>query len=124
MKTDLALGIESRDVRWPLPFFSHGEGREETDESLVEVAASAEGTKREKGTLSDQQAAHQVEGLDEVFRSFNYRLKFHVLQKGEIRIEVIDEKTDEVIRRIPPGELLRSLSGSRGLIGLVLDEIV
>lgn len=50
-------------------------------------------------------------------------LKFEVReQSGRIKVTVFDKKTDEVIREIPPQQVLDLLRKIEGMIGLLFDQ--
>ncbi|MCL2601985.1 MAG: flagellar protein FlaG [Treponema sp.] len=56
---------------------------------------------------------------------FDSRLQFLIDQESkEIRVKVIDNKTDKVIRELPPEELRRSSSKIRGATGSLVNREV
>ncbi|HEX6971851.1 MAG TPA: flagellar protein FlaG [Limnochordia bacterium] len=66
--------------------------------------------------------AAAVDHLNEVARIFNTRLHFIVLPGHEIVVEVIDEETGEIIRRIPPGPILEAEAKMQAALGVLFDE--
>lgn len=89
---------------WPQPpFRSEPLGRE--------GEASAEAAK----------LANAVDRLNQLARVFNTSLHFVVQAGHEIVVEVIDNETKEVIRRIPPGQVLEVDSKLQATLGLLLD---
>ena len=46
------------------------------------------------------------------------------IKKKEIVVSVVDKRTGEVIRKIPPEDLLQSLYNASMFLGLVVDQIV
>lgn len=46
------------------------------------------------------------------------------IKKKEIVVSVVDKRTGEVIRKIPPEDLLQSLYNASMFLGLIVDQIV
>lgn len=65
-----------------------------------------------------------AEMMNESARWAHKRLRFRVHDETErVMVQVIDGETDEVIREIPPEEVLDLVSRIHELIGLFIDEI-
>ena len=63
--------------------------------------------------------------LEQISQAFNRRLKFEIDQESrEIRIKVIDNETDKVIKVLPPEELQRLHGGIKESIGFLCDRMV
>ena len=63
--------------------------------------------------------------LEQISSAFNRRLKFETDQdSGDIRIKIIDNETDKVIRVLPPEELERLHTQIRETIGFLIDRMV
>ena len=63
--------------------------------------------------------------LEQISLAFNRRLKFEIDQESrEIRIKVIDNETDKVIKVLPPEELQRLHSRIQETIGFLFDRMV
>ena len=89
----------------------------QTKEKATDSSHSA--TREEKYTTS---AATKV---NEMVTVLNNHLAFSVDEKTCRRvIEIIDSETKEVIRQIPPEEILRTLAGITDMLGLSIDEKV
>jgi len=70
----------------------------------IEESSSAEAVKREASSKED---VPQVE-----------------IKKKEVVISVIDKRTGEVIRKIPPEDLLQSLYNATMFLGMLVDQII
>ena len=63
--------------------------------------------------------------VNEMVTVLNNHLAFSVDEKtGKRIIEVVDSETKEVIRQIPPEEILRALAGITDMLGSWIDEKV
>ena len=63
--------------------------------------------------------------LERISLAFNRRLKFEIDQQSrDIRIKVIDNETDKVIKVLPPEELQRLHSRIRETLGFLFDKMV
>ena len=65
-----------------------------------------------------------AEMMNESARWAHKRLRFRVHEDTErLMVQVIDAETDEVIREIPPSEVLDLVARIHEMIGLFIDEI-
>lgn len=72
-------------------------------------------------TVLDQ----MVEGLNSALQAVDRRLQFLVHETtGRIYVKVIDRETDEVIREIPPEQILDLVGRIHEMVGLLIDETV
>lgn len=61
--------------------------------------------------------------INQQIQVFNRQISFEVDQNTRrIIVSVIDRETKEVIRQIPPAQVLRMVAALDELLGLVLDE--
>ena len=73
--------------------------------------------------LSRTALAESVADLNEYVRPFNTRLSFSVDEgSGQTIIRISDRETGEVIREVPPSELLQLAARLAELVGLTVDE--
>jgi len=79
--------------------------------------------KEEKESEIDRVVTERVaDSIQQYLQSTDVRLKFQVHEdSGEIRVKVINEKTGEVIREVPPERILHLASKIDELIGTLLD---
>ncbi len=72
-----------------------------------------------------QSLKEMVGAVQEELEKLNVRLVFNVDKKtGEIVVKVVDPKTNEVIRQIPPEELLRIREKLDELVGILFEARV
>lgn len=77
---------------------------------------------------AEQEKRHLIEEVSEMLnesaRWTHKRLRFLVHEETErMMVQVIDTETDEVIREIPPEEMLNLVARIHRMIGLLIDEL-
>lgn len=73
--------------------------------------------------LDPEILAKITDELNEDFRVFNTAISFAVDEDtGDTIIRILDRETNEVIREIPPSEMLRLAARLTEIIGLLIDE--
>lgn len=72
----------------------------------------------------DEQEVKTVVGqLNDVIRAFNTKIKFDIDEKtDQIIVKIIDAETQEVIRQIPPPELLNIAARIEEMSGLLFNQ--
>lgn len=117
---------------------SHGEsflreiateaGRRLLKNSPIEVEAPlklAEGRRQEQEAepaIGKEGLASAVRKAEEMARIFDRSLRFeYVEEAGIYQVHVIDTVRDEVIRKIPPDELIRFIAYINEMLGALLD---
>ncbi len=90
--------------------------RERTVESQASETDYGRGRHREE--LEDH-----VEQLNEILDTFDRKLSFEV-HEGTNRhlVRVMDARTEEVLREIPPEEVLDMVARIEEMVGIVIDE--
>lgn len=92
--------------------------RLETERPRVEQKNIMESTGKKETSLDSS-----IEIADKLAKAFNRGIKFQVHeQTEEIYVEIIDKDTGEVIKQIPPEEMLRIAASVQEFLGLILDE--
>lgn len=97
----------------------------ERSENVISMA-------RKRTEIREQSAAEEevprvdveaaVEKINGAMEFINKGLKFSVHEGAErVMVEVIDKATDEVLKEIPPRELLETLALIREMVGLLID---
>ena len=121
--TSLSMGssaVAAAQQELPLekrPHTPHGEQKAAAEQT---AASPPESRKSQTGDL--RQTASD---LEKISLAFNRRLKFEIDQESrEIRIKVIDNETDKVIKVLPPEELQRLHSRIRETFGFLFDRMV
>ncbi len=60
--------------------------------------------------------------LNRVLSSFDKRIKFHLDEATEqVVVEIINRETEEVVRTIPPEEMLELMARLHEAVGMILD---
>ena len=73
--------------------------------------------------LNPEMLAKITDEFNEDFRVFNTAILFSIDEDtGDTIIRIIDRETNEVIREIPPSEMLRLAARLTEIIGLLIDE--
>lgn len=73
--------------------------------------------------LTKENVGDLVDVLNSAARSVNQRVNFRFHEKtNRIIMQVVDSQTKEVIREIPPKEMIRLLEHMHELIGMFVDE--
>jgi flagellar protein FlaG len=79
--------------------------------------------KNEKHEISKVKLEELVKGLNEFIQPSHTALKFELHNElNEYYIQIIDERTKEVIREIPPKKLLDIYANMMQFIGLIVDK--
>lgn len=95
--------------------------------------------------LSKSQLEEVTEGINREFAAFAHSIQFRIeeveakeaaggkaeegaaptvnVQKKEIVVSVVDKRTGEVIRQIPPEELMQSLYNATTFLGILVDQV-
>jgi flagellar protein FlaG len=97
---------------------------------ITEVNASKPGGNEEQrkdivavATLEDVKQAALV--LEDTVQAFNQRLSFVLhTDSGRMQVQVIDNQTQEVVKELPPTEVLETVARIRQAVGLLLDKKV
>jgi flagellar protein FlaG len=74
-------------------------------------------------TQVSERVASVVDEMNRAARALNARVSFSIDQRTEkVVIRVIDGETNEVLRQIPPEEVLRIAAHMQQLLGIVIDK--
>lgn len=65
-----------------------------------------------------------VEKMNKAVQGFNQALQFEVTKSNRIIIRVLDKNTGEIIRQIPPEELMDTFKRMEDALGLLIDRRV
>lgn len=87
---------------------------DDNDEHSKEVAAAA-----------DKSAAKEAaRKLDEHFQSTNTGLKIRVLDDSQhtIQVEVVDQESNKVLRKIPQDEVLKLAASMKNMTGVLVNK--
>ena len=119
--------MQIREVSGAIEAIREGPGVKQ-DFSKASAQESPQETKRngvenkDKDFLAPQEAKEMVFAVQEELERLNVRLVFNVDEDTkEIVVKVVDPKTDEVIRQIPPEELLEIRKKLDEIVGILFD---
>lgn len=101
----------------------------------VEASKSETTTKNDDGTVinsvkdATQQSSKDVKNITQELNKFlqlmNSDLKFVVHEKTkQLIVQVVDTRTQEVLKEFPPHELLDTIAKIRDYVGVLLDKKV
>ncbi|MDV6376951.1 flagellar protein FlaG [Sporosarcina sp. GW1-11] len=77
----------------------------------------------EQHELTKMEAKKLTEGMNNFLESVNVQLRFKYHDKlNEYYVTIVDSKTDEVVREIPPKKLLDMHAAMKDFIGLLVDH--
>ncbi len=78
----------------------------------------------DRGVRGDRKDIEKyADRLNETFRMFDRRLSFEIHEDTErYLVRVVDPKTDEIIREIPPEDFLDLIARIEEMVGLIIDE--
>jgi len=93
-----------------------------TENSLKQLM-KAEQKANEKEAFPKEKVQKAVDALNEFMTLQNHNSKF-VMHEGLERyfVQVVDSKTDEVIREVPPRKLLDAFYSMQKFLGMIVDE--
>lgn len=75
--------------------------------------------------MSPEMVKQAVEVMNQAMEIFNYNLQFKIHQAtNQVVVKVVDKDSGEVIREIPPEQMLDMMARMRDAVGVLLDKIV
>lgn len=94
----------------------------------VQTSLKTDNSKPEQNTL-DQITRKDAEEISEVMNKIsemvNTQLKFEVYEEtNTVYVQIVDRETKEVVKQIPPEEMLELSAKIREMVGILLDEYV
>ncbi len=77
----------------------------------------------EKGKLNEEELDKLAHETKDFFEGLDKGIKFSISKDtGDIVVQVINRKTDEIIRQIPPEELLKLRAKLKEICGMLFDK--
>lgn len=104
----------------------------EANEAVDKTGKEEQVTQQDKLPVNHEQLKAAVEIANSGIKICNYNLEFRIhKESGRVQVKVIDTQSGEVIREIPPEQMLR-LSASikemlekfQKMVGILVDEFV
>lgn len=125
MDTQLSIQ-QTTNIKSEIPSSASSRQSDPAQELQLQPAAGAtRETGATTGSLSLDEVEKLVDSLREVVDVVQKRLSFSVHQEtNDIVVKVIDNKTDEVIRQIPPENLLKLREQMVELTGIMFSDCV
>jgi len=75
--------------------------------------------------MSPEMVKQAVEVMNQAMEIFNYNLQFKIHQAtNQVVVKVVDKDSGEIIREIPPEQMLDMMARMRDAVGVLLDRIV
>ena len=94
--------------------------------NAIEFNSDQEGkeTGSDKGKNLTEENVEEMSGaLNDFMKKMNYDIEFSYYKDlDRLIMKVVDKKTDETIRQMPPEDMLKTLSSLREWIGVFLDK--
>lgn len=95
--------------------------REEDNKQMVEVSNDNGNVKEKK--VSKEELIHAVNTANESLKSDNKELKYSIhKQTNTIMVKLVDSKTKETIKEMPPEKILDMVAKMWEMAGLFVDE--
>ncbi|MGG3738375.1 flagellar protein FlaG [Aeribacillus pallidus] len=92
------------------------------DSQKMDISSVIEEKKETQG-VSKEQLEEIVKGMNEFLQPSHTSLKFELHDKlKEYYVKIIDERTNEVVREIPPKKLLDMYATMMQFVGLIVDK--
>lgn len=113
--------IRSMTLQAAAPEFQPAEkhAAEEVRKEALHSQPAAEG----KSEVSREELQQAIESLNSAVSLLNHRLNFKIDDStGRLTARVIDNKTNEIIREIPPERVLAFVKRFQEFLGLMVDE--
>ncbi len=92
------------------------------DESNGQAGAIQSMSKEEVLSLAQE----AVDNLNDMMKDFSKDLKFHLFVDGTdfAYVEVINPETNEVVKEIPPEEMVEAMIKIHDAVGMILDKYI
>jgi len=91
-------------------------------DKTAEVALLKNEVAPESKPVSEEQVRHAVDHANKVAKAFDRSLKFEYRKEANIyQVSVIDTAKDEVVRKIPPDEVVRFMERIGEIFGALID---
>lgn len=85
----------------------------------------AQVNKQFEGNVTREDAESIADIMNKVSELYNRQLRFDVYEDtNKLYVQIIDENTQEVIKQIPPEEMLELSAKIQEMVGIMLDKYV
>ena len=130
MLAAVAVGGMKGGAEAPQPSVSEAAPQEAADAALRESLAAAREEETAEGQervlhepLTEEQTEFITEQLNEIMRNINVNLQFQYHKEVNfMSVRMLDKKTGEVLREVPPESMVEHMIKVRDWIGAFLDK--
>jgi len=130
MLAAVAVGGMKGAAEAPQPSVSEAAPQEAADAALRESLAAAREEETAEGQervlhepLTEEQTEFITEQLNEIMRNINVNLQFQYHKEVNfMSVRMLDKKTGEVLREVPPESMVEHMIKVRDWIGAFLDK--
>lgn len=89
----------------------------------IDLMEKAKNEVKEVKKVTQEELETQIETMNQMMEVKNTGLKFNFHDElDRIYVQVVDKKTEEVVREIPPEKFLDMISSMLEFVGLMIDE--
>ncbi len=79
----------------------------------------------EPGTLDEESVDFMTKELNKLMREINCNIEFTYHQDaGMMSVKMVDKETDEVIKELPPEEMIENMMKAKDWLGAFLDKTI
>lgn len=114
------MNVESVNVQ-SAPQLQLSKGSDAVTEARKKVSDGAQSSQVESKQIQPEELLSQIKALTE---DGLYSVRFENNDVGKLVVKVVDQDSDEVIRQIPPEELLQLTQRLNDLRGNIVDKAV
>ena len=96
-----------------------------SSQSTQQTADATDDRSKEVAAAADKNAAKEAaQKLDDHFQNTNTGLKIRVLDDSQhtIQVEVVDQKSNKVLRQIPQDEVLKLAASMKNITGVLVNK--
>lgn len=91
----------------------------------IKVSTEGKGQQQERGQYTEGDLQQSAEQLNKAAEAFNVELRFKVdREDNHLYVYVVDVAKGEVIRRIPPENIIEAARRAQKMVGLILDALI
>lgn len=96
---------------------------DKTASAGVPAAKAEKAQNSQQVTVTREDAKNFAEVMNNVSELFNSQLNFEVFEDTkQLYVQIVDRNTKEVIKQIPPKEMLELSAKIKEMVGLILDK--
>lgn len=80
---------------------------------------------KEASIFNQEEINNALDKLNSTLETYNQDLRFKYYEEAErMMVQVIDIPTNEVIKEIPPEEILKMVARIKRMVGMIIDETI